>query len=113
MEIESVIIYGGILLVIYLLVELFRPRYGFVNDASLFESTRDALNHLDNFLDLLEEGKALSKPNKTFKIMILGQPIYYFTSDEECIQHILKDNFENYGKGCLNFNSQKENSFEK
>jgi len=107
MEIVLIFVIVVVIYLFYNLFEIFRPRSDTVLGLSVFGSTMMCLRDYNQILSVFEKIITTHK-TETRKLMILGQPTHFVTQNPKNIQHILKDNFENYGKGCLNFNSQKE-----
>ena len=72
---------------------------------NVYPKERFPLEHtillLQNFTTPLETmlNWTLEWPHTTFSFQILGQPRYFSTYDPKNIQHILKDDFDKFGKG--------------
>lgn len=97
-------IYLVIFLVVYSVFEVYflRKRKS-VNfpEAYPMQTTIDAALRYDSFLDYIWESFQLMEKRgiQTFGVRVGFIPPFVFTNNVENIQHILRDNFENYQKG--------------
>jgi cytochrome P450 len=93
---------AGLTVCIFIVHALWK-REGEFPEAYPYETTIKLLLNLDKFMEFATDYFNIYEKNhngkKSFVTRVIGMPTFVFTNDAENITHILKGNFDNYGKG--------------